>query len=207
MLPSPARRGIPAWIRWGALVWLSFWLAVYWRVYGPENFLHLCDIAVILACAGLWLESPLLLSSQAVGSVIVDAVWGLDVVWRLFLGRHLLGGTEYVFDPRYPLWVRLLTFFHVVTPPLLLWAVHRVGYDRRAWALQSVIAGGALVASRFTSPAENLNFAFRAPFFHRAWGPAPAHLAVSLLFTMAVMYLPVHLVLQRLFGPPKPTAP
>lgn len=203
MLTPPAPCGIPSWLRWSAVAWLLFWMAAYGRVYGPGNFLHLCDIGVILACAGLWLESPLLLSSQAVGTLIVDAVWGLDVAWRFFLGQHLLGGTEYVFDPRYPLWVRLLTFFHVITPPLLLWGIHRLGYDRRAWALQSAIAAGALVVSRFTAPAENLNFAFRDPFFHRAWGPAPTHLAVTLLFIMLVMYLPAHLVLRRLFAPPK----
>ena len=36
------------------LVWLAVFLAAYWRTYGPANFLHLCDVAVILTCWGLW---------------------------------------------------------------------------------------------------------------------------------------------------------
>ena len=39
---------LPQWLRWAALVWLLVWIPVYWRTWGPENFLHLCDLAVIL---------------------------------------------------------------------------------------------------------------------------------------------------------------
>lgn len=177
-------------------------MAVYWRFWGPANFLHLCDIAVIVSCIGLWSSNALLISSQAVGSLVVDAIWTLDVGWRFFLGRHLTGGTEYLFDPRYPLWIRLLTLFHLVTPPLLLWAVHRIGYDRRGCALQSAIAVAAFAAARFTSPELNINFAFSNPLTHRAWGPAPMHVAISALIIIIVAYLPTHLCLKHFFAPP-----
>jgi hypothetical protein len=84
-------------------------------------------------------------------------------------------------------------------PPLLLWALNLAGYDRRGFAFQSLITLLAFIASRFTSPAKNMNFAFTDPFFHRAWGPPPVHVAISLLFTMIVVYLPTHLVLKRIF--------
>ena len=58
-------------------------------------------------------------------------------------------------------------------PSLLLWALHRTGYDRRGWALQCAIALPLFIAARFTAPAENINFAFSDPFVHRPWGPAP----------------------------------
>lgn len=200
--PYPAHKSIPNWLRWSALVWLVLWTAVYWRSWGAANFLHLCDITVVVSCVGLWSNSALLISSQAVGSLLVDAVWALDVGWRLLLGRHLIGGTEYLFDPRYPLWVRLLTLFHLVTPPLLLWAVHRLGYDRRGLALQSAIALAAFAAARLTSPALNINFAFSDPFFHRAWGPPAVHVAASALALIGVAYVPTHLCLKHFFAPP-----
>jgi hypothetical protein len=201
-LPDAAPKELPDWLRWGALVWLVFWMAVYWRSWGPANFLHLCDIAVIVSCLGLWSNSTLLISSQAVGSLLVDAIWTVDAGWRLFLGRPLTGGTEYLFDPRYPLWIRLLTLFHLATPLLLLWAIHRIGYDRRGFALQSAIAAGAFAAARFTSPELNINFAFRDPFFHRAWGPAPVHAAINTLFMIVIAFLPAHLCLKHFFAPP-----
>jgi hypothetical protein len=190
------------WIRWVALLWLVFWFAVYWRNWGVLNFLHFCDIAEILACIGFVADSALLISSQAVASLLVDAAWALDAGWQILFRHHLIGGTEYLFDPSHPLWVRLLSLFHLALPVLLLWALHRLGYDHRGLPLQLGIAFVAFVASRFTPPAENMNDAFADPFFHRAWGPAPVHIVVIFLFMLFAVYLPTHLFLQRLFLSP-----
>lgn len=199
----PKQDGLPQWIRWVALVWLAFWFATYWRTWGPANFLHFCDIAEALACVGFVTDSALLISSQAVASLLVDLAWALDAGSKLVAGRHLIGGTEYMWDTRYPLWIRLLSLFHLALPVLLLWALRRVGYDRRALALQSAIALPAFIASRFVSQAENMNYAFADPFFHRAWGPAPVHIAVIFLFMVLIVYLPTHVLLKRLFQPPQ----
>ncbi len=42
-------------------MWLAVWLPAYWRVWGWANFLHLCDVTVILTCVGLWFGNSLLL--------------------------------------------------------------------------------------------------------------------------------------------------
>ncbi len=200
MISSPPK--LPVWIRWVALVWLVFWFTVYWRSWGALNFLHLCDIAEILACIGFITDSTLLISSQAVASLAVDAAWALDAGWTAVFGHHLIGGTEYFFDPSHALWVRLLSLFHLALPVLLLWAVHRLGYDRRGFPLQLAIALPVFIASRFAPAAQNINYAFTDPFFHRSWGPAPVHIIVVFLFMLVVPYLPTHLVLKRLFPPP-----
>jgi hypothetical protein len=180
---------------------MLIWIPAYWRTWGPSNFLQLCDISVILTCAGIWNNSRLLVSSQAVSSLLIDLLWTADAAGRLFLGHYLIGGTEYLFEGRYPLWVRLLSLFHVVMPALLLWAVQRIGYDPRGVALQCVITVLAFSGARFTNPAKNMNFAFSDPFFHRAWGPPPVHVAVSALFMAVAVYLPTDLMLKRLFKP------
>ena len=126
--------------------------------------MQLCDVAVILTCVGLWTNSGLLISSQAISSLLVDIAWALDAGWRLFTGHHLIGGTEYLFDASEPLWIRLLSLYHLVLPALLLWMLYRMGYDRRGWALQSAIALPVFIASRFTIPAEKYEFCFRRPF-------------------------------------------
>ena len=187
-------------LRWAALPWLSLWVPAYASVWGFSNFLHLCDVAVILTCVGLWSGSALLLSSQAVSSLLIDLLWAVDAATRLLTGRHLLGGTEYLWDPGFPLAVRLLSLFHLVWPLLLVWSLRRVGYDRRGFRLQVALASCLLVASRFTDPRLNINFAFRDPIFHRVLGPAPVHVAVSIVGLAVLVYLPVHLVLARLLG-------
>jgi hypothetical protein len=142
--------------------------------------LHLCDVAVFLTCVGLAYNNTLLLSSQAVSSLAGDLLWCLDAGRRCFVGRHLLGGTQYMWDPRFPLWVRLLSLFHIILPLLLLVVLCRTGYDHRALRLQSGIAAAVLVVSRFLGPSRNLNYAFADPIFHHAFGPAPAHLVLLL---------------------------
>ena len=192
---------LPVWIRRVAFVWLVFWFAVYWRSWGPLNFLHFCDIAEILSCIGFVADSPLLTSSQAVASLLVDAAWALDAGWTLLFRRHLIGGTEYLFDPSHALWVRLLSLFHLALPVLLLWALHRLGYDRRGFPLQLGIAFVGFVASRLAPADQNLNYAYADPFLHRAWGPVPVHILVAFLFMLIVVYLPTHLILKRVFRP------
>jgi hypothetical protein len=186
-------------LRLAAAAWLVLFVTVYGWIYGAENFIRLCDVAVILTCVGIMTGSALLVSSQAVSSLVVDLAWDLDLVWRLVAGRHLIGGTEYMWDERYPLWVRLLSLFHVVWPPLLFVVLRRLGYDPRGLLLQCGIAAAVLVASRFILPGENLNFAHRDPFVHRSWGPAPVHLALTYAVLVGAVYWPTHLVLRKAF--------
>jgi hypothetical protein len=196
-----AQGKIPGWVRWLAVLWLVVWLPVYWHAWGAGNFLHLCDVAVVLTCIGLWSGNALLLSSQAVSSVVIDALWTMDVAAWLLFRRHFIVGTEYLFDGTTPLWVRLLSLFHIVMPFILLWSLSRLGYDRRGFWLQAAITLPVVIASRFVAPAQNLNFAQTAPFFHRQLGPAPVHLAITYLAVVVGVYLPTHLVLRRWFRP------
>jgi len=198
---SPGPPTFPV-LRWFSLLWMIVWLPAYFRVWGWANLLHLCDVAVILTFVGIWLANPLLLSSQAVSSLAAGFFWILDVGWRLTTGRFLVGGTDYMWDARYPLWVRLLSTFHVALPLVLLWTLRKVGYDRRAFGLQSAIAIVLLIVSRFLSAELNMNYAYRDPVFYRAWGPAPAHLAMIFIPLVALIYWPTHLLLGWVFRSP-----
>src|SRR2546423_711329 len=39
-------------MRWAAAAWLAVWIPAYASVWGPRNFLLLCDVAVLLTCGG-----------------------------------------------------------------------------------------------------------------------------------------------------------
>ena len=186
-------------VRWVALVWVLTWLPINTWTWGWQNMLHLCDVSVVVACLGLWFRNSLLVSSQALLSPLVGILWTLDVCWRIVTGHHFLGGTEYMWDTHYALWIRLLSFFHIVLPVVLLWALQILGYDRRALALQTAITGLLLIFSRFLSPDLNMNYAFQDPLLHRAWGAAPSHLLVILAGCIVIFYCPTHLVFLRVF--------
>ena len=191
-------------LRWAALAFVLIWLPSYWAVWGWRNFLQLCDVTVFLTALGLWRGSALLLSSQATGSLVINTLWVFDVGARLLFGRHVVGGTEYMWNSAFPAWVRALSLFHVLMPGLHLWCLRRTGYDRRALRFEAVVVAAVFVAARLlAAPGSNPNFVFIAPLFHRAFGPAPVHVALVLATQIVVMMLPVHLALRR-WLPPAP---
>ncbi len=104
-----------------------------------------------------------------------------------------------MWDTQVPLWARLLSTFHIALPLALLWAMRKIGYDRRALALQAAIAAGLFVVSRFLPSGFNMNYVYQDPLFHRSWGPAPVHLMVIFVGAVALVYLPTHLLLSWMF--------
>jgi len=195
-VPVHASRGlVPLWLKVLYTLWAIVWVPVYWVESGPANFLWLCDVANFVVLAALWLESPLLFSSQAVSVLIIQLVWWIDWLGRLLLGRHPVGGTEYMFDPAEPVSVKLLSTFHLWMPPLLLWSVWRLGYHRLGWKLQTAIAWVVLPLSLLPDPARNLNWV-RHPFgLEQRWLPPAAWVALCLLLYPLVLYLPTHAAL------------
>jgi hypothetical protein len=187
--------------RWIALAWFLVWFPMYWRVWGWQNFLRLCDVTLILSCLGFWLGDGLLISSQLLGAILPDCLWCLDVGWRLFTGCNLIGGTEYLWDANYPFWVRMLSLLHVMLPIILILACLRLGYDKRALTLESCVVAALVIVSRSLGTELNLNYAFIDPIFHRAVRPAFLHVIVAIGFICLVFLLPVHLVMRKVSRP------
>jgi hypothetical protein len=181
---------------------LAVYLPSYAIAYPLTNFLFLCNLSALLTAWALWRGNVLLLSSQAVSLPLIGAAWTIDVSSRLLTGQHLIGGTEYMWDARFPLFTRLLSLYHVAVPVALMACLRRTGYDRRGYPLQAAIALAAVVAGRFGDPAANINYAFADPFFKRAWGGPVTHVALIAGTLALVVYPLAHLALARAFPPP-----
>lgn len=191
-------RGIPFPVKAALTALCLVWAIVYWRGYGPANFLWFCDLANFLIVVALWAQSPLLLSAQAVSVVAAQIVWSLDLVIRLLSGSHWIGATQHLFDPSVAPSLKIASLFHVVVPGIVLWALWRVGYDRRGWLLQTAIAWLVLPASYWVAPDGNINFV-RGP------GESAQTLLHPLVYLLAlilgyplVLYLPAHLLFRWL---------
>jgi hypothetical protein len=191
---------IPLWLK---VVWTACviaWIPLYWRQYGVQNFLFFCDIGNLLITAGLWLESPLIFSWQACGLLLFQTLFAIDLASAVISERHLIGGTEYMFDPHVPLPIRLLSLFHVVTPPVLLWAIRRLGYDRRGWKLQTLTAWIVVPINYLWRPQYDVNWT-RGPFFREQhFVPGPVYLLFYLIIVPVVIYYPTHLFLLWFAG-------
>src|ERR1700751_702443 len=187
---------LPMWLKIGWTFWLLVWAPLYWRQFGLQNFLFFCDLGNVLIGIGLWLESPLIFSWAACGLLLFQSLYIFDLAGALLSGHHVIGGTQYMFDPRLSLWVRLLSLFHIATPPLLLWAIWRLGYDRRGWKLQTLTCWVLVPINYFWRPEHNVNWARGIFFVEQHAMPGPVYLVGYLLVVPLVVYYPTHLALQ-----------
>jgi hypothetical protein len=207
---APAR--IPLWFKVVYTAFVAVLVPYYWRAYSPWNFLYFCDIALLVTGVALWTESRLLASLQAVAILLPQTVWVIDFASRA-CGVHLLGLTDYMFNPSLPLLTRGLSLFHGWLPFLLVYLLIKLGYDRRAFALQCAIGLGLLLLCFFFAPAPPApaNFPNMAVNVNYVWGPDDKHpqtwMAPGLwvatlggIFLLGI-YTPTHLILRKVFPP------
>ena len=210
-MTSPRRRA-PLLVKVLYSAFLAFLVPTYWTVYGPQNFLYFCDVAAVVTGVGLWLDSSLLLSIEAVAILLPQAVWIVDFLAHLVGGR-LCGLTDYMFDPSRPPFVRALSLFHGWLPLLLLWGLGRLGYDRRAFRCQAAVGVLLLLVCylAFAPPGSagtvrkpvNLNYVYgpdeRRP---QTWMPQGAWLLIVLVGGPTLLFWPTHLILRKTFREP-----
>ena len=192
------RSRLPLWLKVGWTAWLLVWAPLYWRQYGPANFLFFCDLGNVLIGAALWLESSLIFSWAACGLLLFQTIYCIDLVGALLRGGHFAGATDYMFDPHLALAIRLLSLFHVVTPPLLLWAIWKLGYDRRGWKFQTVMTWIVVPINYVWRPELDVNWAHGLFFHEQHVMPGPIYLLGYLLVVPLCVYLPTHLFLAWL---------
>jgi hypothetical protein len=173
---------------------------IYWRQYGPANFLWFSDIALLVLVPALWLENVLLASMMAISVVVFEAFWNIDFLFRLLTGKSLIGLSAYMFDPKISLFIRGVSCFHIVLPLLLLWTLHRLGYDHRAFVWQTIVALVVLPLSYMASNQnENVNWVYGFGENPQRILPPPLFVVLLMLLFPLAVYLPTHLLFVRIF--------
>jgi hypothetical protein len=194
---------IPLWIKIAYTLFICLIVPVYWRHYGPANFLWFSDIALLVTVPALWLESSLLASMMALAITLPEVAWNVDFFVRLITGASVSGLSAYMFDRSIPRFIRGLSLFHVGLPLLLIWMLNRLGYDKRALIAQTLVAAIVLPLSYlFSGPQENVNWVYGFGEKPQTRVPAAWFLTFLMLMFPLAIYLPTHLVLDKIFGTP-----
>jgi hypothetical protein len=172
--------------------------------------LFFCDIALFVTLAAIWKESSLLASMAGVGILLPQAIWMADFLGSM-AGLPLTNMTAYMFDTKYSLFVRGLSFFHFWLPILLVFLIWRLGYDARAFKNWTLLAWTVLFICFFFMPAPpapadtpdlivNINyvhgFSTKEP---QSLLPPFAWFGGLLVVLPVAVFLPTHLVLKRFF--------
>lgn len=209
-LPSllPARPVLSWTAKLAFTAFMAVLVPVYWREYGPTNFLYFCDLALFMTLAAVWTERPIFASMAAVGILMPQALWCVDFGLQVF-GVRFLGMTAYMFDPARPLFLRGLSFFHGWLPFFLVFLVCRLGYDRRALRAWTCVAWGAMLVSYLFLPRPgvvlpnpkapvNINYVYGlSDASAQTWMPEAAWLVLMFVGLPVLIYLPTHLLLRR----------
>lgn len=206
----PAGGRIPLWMKLIYTAFVAVLVPHYWTAYGPTNFLYFCDVALFFALGALWLEWPLLASMPAVGILLPQALWMVDLLAEL-AGFRMTGLTSYMFDTSIPLFTRCLSLFHFWLPILLVWLVWRLGYDRRALWAWTALAWGLVLVCYLWMPAPpappddpnrvvNINYVYgfsdAAP---QQWMPQNLYIVAEMAVLAVGVFLPTHCLLAKLF--------
>ena len=192
---------IPISLKIAYTLFVCLLVPIYWRQYGLVNFLWFSDIALLVLVPALWLESPLLISMMALAVLLPELAWNVDYFFRLATGVSLIGLTSYMFDATIPPFIRGLSLFHVALPVILIWMLSRLGYDGRALLWQTLVAAAVLPLSYFLSnPRENVNWVYGLGEKPQTKVPAPLFVLFLMLLFPVGVYLPTHLLLDRIFG-------
>ncbi len=192
--------------------YMAVLIPVYWKTYGPTNFLYFCDIALIMTLFALWLESPLLVSAAAVGIVLPQALWAIDFI-ATGIGWPLSGMTGYMYDDALPVHARFLSFFHFWLPFFLLWLLRRTGYDPKGLPLWTIIALVSVYICYFFLPAPpapannpglpvNVNYVYGfSDQAAQTWMPPLVWFFLLQAMLVGLIFLPSHWLLKRLYHP------
>ena len=124
---------------------------VYWYYYGPTNFLYFCDVALFLTLAGIWLESPLLVSMCAVGIIVPQMLWVHRfprTTFRLAAPRH---DRLHVQARELAVPARAVAVPRLAAVPAAL-SGWKLGYDRRALLAWTVLAWVLILVCFFFMP-------------------------------------------------------
>jgi hypothetical protein len=170
--------------------------AVYWRVYGPSNFLWLSDIALGCTALALFTGHSIFASMPAVGVLVLETAWIVDFM----SGGRLLGLAAYMYDASLPLYLRALSSFHLALPPTLIYLLDRLGYDQRALLGQTLITWLALIlAYALTDPEKNINWVYGPGTERQTLLPPLLYLALEMIALPLVIFWPMHMLLKRIF--------
>lgn len=181
-------------------LYISILIPVYWYYYGPQNFLWLSDFGLFLTVAALWLDSGLLMSMAAVGVMVVELAWNIDFFLELCCNMNPIHLSDYMFNASYPLVLRLLSLFHVITPVIWIFYLKKNCYDTRALYYFTVLYWVSLFFIYFfTNPTENISWVFWPQVYSVNYIPEKFWIVCLFIFFPSLIFFPTHYIFKRFF--------
>ncbi len=192
---------IPFWLKICYSIFVAVVIPIYYKKWGLANFLWLSDVTFILTAVSLWTENKLIAGTIAVTGLLPELFWNVIFFVRLLTGKSLSGHTDYMFDKSKPLYLRLLSLFHVILPPLMIYLLFILGYDSRSLAGAIILTAVIFLTTYlFTDPHENINSVFGTGKIPQANFHPTLYVLLYFAGFVLLVFLPTHFLCQYFFG-------
>jgi hypothetical protein len=170
----------------------------YWHYYGPQNFLWLSDVGLFLTVCALWFKSSLLISICVLGILPLEIVWNIDFIAELLTGHPLSGLAHYMFDSHYPLFVRIISLFHIAMPIIWIFHLYAWGYNPKAFRYTLFLIWTTLLLTYLiTDSAHNINWVFMSHAHH--WPISSQVWLLMLMVIVALIIFCMHSICKHVF--------
>lgn len=190
---------VPLWFKIPYTALVAVVIAVYWRMYGPANFLWFSDIAFFGMAYAMWRDDSLFTGMMAIGVLPLEFIWAFSYLSGFVgsYGETWLGVGDYMFDSSLPYWLRALSWFHFAMIGAVIYMLLRKGYDSRALVPQTVLAMAVLVLTHLWGIKEdNPNMIYPPGDFGQVIAQ-PLYSALQPLVLFGCVILPMHLLLKK----------
>lgn len=181
-------------------IFLIFLLAIHISAYSPyliESFFWFCHINLYLTIFGVLFNNKLMVSMAFVGGIVRISIWIFDFIINLFIKNEYIDFTNlapslYMFDPKTSLIIKVINFYHLLIPVILIIYLKKLGYDSRAFLYYSILFLIVMLISYFfTIKSNNINFVFSASKFN--WSISDLQwFLFCLIFEPILFFLPAH---------------
>lgn len=178
---------------------LLFTVVMYVNVvyYGWENILWFSHMALILLFIGIVFDKHVFISMAGISVFVFHSLWTLMFLTQLLTGARI-GAVAYMFDGATPLFLRSVSLFHVVTPPLILYLLKKIGYDERAYGLQKLWGGFVIILTAIIDPGKNINWVY-GPGSPQNILPEFIYIPLLIFALIHIVYLPTHAFFRKHF--------
>ena len=105
----------------------------------PAQIFFLCYIALIIIGIAILTRNSYAIMSQLYIIAVPQILWTIDLIYQLSMNQPLLGLSDYLFTPRFPLLGIIISAQHIFTIPAALYAVKKIGLKRKdAWKISYI---------------------------------------------------------------------
>ena len=178
-------------IKWFLIIFCSILIPIYIYHYGIINFLWFSDIGLLLTLISLVRKNPIYISVASLGFLLFELTWAASFFLELFLDISFFHLTSYMFDVNYPLYLRLLSLFHLFMPVIWFYYLNKWGYKLKSiigflffyWVIVTL-------SYLLSSKQENINWVFS--FY-------PYLISAMYLIIPIIIFVPMHKILKKLY--------